>query len=144
MSGNTCNVIMTSNRSVTAIFIVNTQAYTLTVNRNGTGTGTVTSSPPGINCGADCFSFYSEGTPVSLTATASSGSIFEEWTGCDSVFSNTCQITLNSNRSISSTFTFEGGGGGGEINYIPIHLTQNGATYCRRWPCKSRHARLQL
>jgi hypothetical protein len=129
MSGNTCNVIMTSNRSVTAIFIVNTQAYTLTVNRNGTGTGTVTSSPPGINCGADCFSFYSEGTPVSLTATASSGSIFEEWTGCDSVFSNTCQITLNSNRSISSTFTFEGGGGGGEINYIPIHLTQNGATF---------------
>jgi hypothetical protein len=128
MSGSTCSVTMTSNRSVTAIFILNTQSYTLTVNRNGTGTGTVTSSPPGINCGADCFSFYSQGTPVSLTATPESESIFEEWTGCDNVFSNTCQITMSSNRSVTSTFTFEGGGGG-EINYIPIHLTQNGATY---------------
>jgi hypothetical protein len=129
ISGNTCSVTMTSNRSVTAIFIVNTQAYTLTVNKNGTGSGTVTSTPPGINCGSDCFSFYSEGTPVSLTATPASGSIFEEWTGCDNVFSNTCQITMSSNRSVTSTFTHEGGGGGGEINYIPIHLTQSGATY---------------
>jgi hypothetical protein len=126
--GSSCFVTMTSSRSVTAIFIVNTQAYTLTVNKNGTGTGTVTSSPPGINCGSNCISLYAEGTPVSLTATPASGSIFQEWTGCDNVFSNTCQITMSSNRSVTSTFTFEGGGGG-EINYIPIHLTLSGATY---------------
>jgi hypothetical protein len=36
---------------------------------------------------------------------------------------------MSSNRSVTSTFTHEDGGGGGEINYIPIHLIQSGATY---------------
>src|SRR5206468_3093783 len=35
--------------------------FTLTVNKTGTGSGTVTSSPPGINCGATCSAVYDSG-----------------------------------------------------------------------------------
>lgn len=33
-------------------------SYTLTVRKEGTGTGTVSSNPPGINCGSDCGETY--------------------------------------------------------------------------------------
>ena len=42
---------------------------TLTVGKSGTGSGTVTSSPAGINCGSDCSEAYASGTSVTLTAT---------------------------------------------------------------------------
>ena len=35
---------------------------TLTVLKSGTGSGTVTSSPAGINCGSDCSEAYNPGT----------------------------------------------------------------------------------
>ena len=40
----------------------------LTVSKNGTGTGTVTSNPAGINCGSTCSAGFSNGTMVTLTA----------------------------------------------------------------------------
>jgi Zn-dependent metalloprotease len=46
----TCTVTMTAARSVTANFAINT--YLLSVSKSGTGSGTVTSSPAGINCGS--------------------------------------------------------------------------------------------
>ncbi|MBK9246383.1 MAG: pre-peptidase C-terminal domain-containing protein [Burkholderiales bacterium] len=39
-----------------------TTTYALTVGKSGTGGGTVTSSPAGINCGADCTENYTSGT----------------------------------------------------------------------------------
>ena len=56
---------MDAAKSVTATFTLN--AYTLTVAKAGTGSGTVTSSPAGINCGADCSEPYNSGTVVTLT-----------------------------------------------------------------------------
>ena len=41
---------------------------TLGVVRAGTGAGTVTSAPSGINCGSDCSETYPSGTAVTLTA----------------------------------------------------------------------------
>jgi hypothetical protein len=41
---------------------------------NGTGTGTVTSSPAGISCGADCLQSYANGTVVTLTPRPAAGS----------------------------------------------------------------------
>src|ERR1051325_8955914 len=49
------------------------QTYSLTVAKAGTGSGTVSSSPTGINCAATCFATYSSGTTVTLTATAAAG-----------------------------------------------------------------------
>ncbi len=53
----------------------------LTVSRIGTGTGTVTSSPAGIDCGNDCQEGFPSGQLVTLTPTAASGSLFSGWSG---------------------------------------------------------------
>jgi hypothetical protein len=43
-------------------------SFALNVTKAGTGNGTVTSSPSGINCGIDCSEPYTSGTVVTLTA----------------------------------------------------------------------------
>jgi hypothetical protein len=48
---------------------------TLRIVKSGPGTGTVTSSPAGINCGFDCMQSYTNGTVVTLTATPGPNSI---------------------------------------------------------------------
>jgi hypothetical protein len=53
----------------------------LRIMKSGTGAGTITSSPAGINCGTDCKEEYSLGREVILTATANPGSIFTGWSG---------------------------------------------------------------
>jgi len=47
---------------------------TLRVVRFGSGSGRVTSSPAGIDCGSDCLQSYPNGTVVTLTATPGAGS----------------------------------------------------------------------
>ena len=54
---------------------------TLTVTKTGAGSGTVTSGPAGISCGATCSAAWAGGTVVTLTAAAASGSWFAGWTG---------------------------------------------------------------
>ena len=76
----------------------------LTVFRTGAGTGTVTSNPAGINCGTDCSQVYTNGTVVTLTATAASNSTFAGWSGCDTVSGATCTVTVNSGRTATATF----------------------------------------
>lgn len=49
--------------------------YPLSVFKSGNGTGTVSSSPAGINCGTTCSASYSSGTYVNLTATPNSTSV---------------------------------------------------------------------
>jgi uncharacterized protein (DUF2141 family) len=78
--------------------------YTLTVTKVGTGSGTVTSSPAGINCGSDCSEAYNEGTNVTLTATASAGSTFAGWSGACSG-TGECSVTMNSDKTVVATFT---------------------------------------
>jgi YVTN family beta-propeller protein len=74
----------------------------LTVVRGGSGIGTVTSNPVGINCGTSCLAQFPFNTNVTLTATAASGSFFAGWSGsgCGAVvtmdISRTCTATFNS------------------------------------------------
>ena len=75
---------------------------TLSVEKTGTGIGTVTSSPSGIDCGSTCNASFSEGTVVTLTAMADTNSAFISWTGCESVNGNVCTITLTEQVSLDS------------------------------------------
>lgn len=76
---------------------------TLTVVRGGTGIGSVTSNPVGINCGTSCQAQFPFGSSVTLTAMPASGSFFSGWSGsgCGSfvILNNnlTCTATFNSN-----------------------------------------------
>ncbi len=67
------------------------------------GNGTVTSSPPGINCGSDCNENYANGKVVTLTATPSSGSAFTGWGGACSG-TGACQVTMNAATSVTTNF----------------------------------------
>ena len=52
---------MSAARSVTATFNLSPATYTLSVAKAGAGTGAVTSSPAGINCGTECSAAYPPG-----------------------------------------------------------------------------------
>ena len=98
----TCAVVMNADTSVTATF--NTlQKFALNVKMEGTGTGTVTSRPKGINCGSVCSASLLEGTAVTLTAKAAKGSVFAGWNGgCSGT--GQCKVTMNGNVSVTATF----------------------------------------
>lgn len=59
----------------------NTGIPTLTVQKVGVGTGTVTSAPPGIDFGGDCSEGFDPGTLVTLTALADGGFQPGTWGG---------------------------------------------------------------
>ena len=79
-------------------------AHTLSVARSGAGTGGVTSSPGGINCGATCSGAYDEGTLVTLTATPTGGSTFAGFTGGGCGATSPCTVTMNADKSVSARF----------------------------------------
>lgn len=80
--------------------------YILNVSKAGAGTGTVSSNPAGIDCGADCSEGYNSGTTVTLTATAAFGSDFAGWSGACSGTGN-CAVTMDADKSVAATFNPE-------------------------------------
>jgi phospholipase C len=101
----TCTITLSKNMSVTASFApVGTPQETLSVTLDGTGTGSVTSSPPGINCGTMCGASFPQGTKVTLTETATNGSTFAGWGAPCSGSGSTCTVTLSQNTSVTASF----------------------------------------
>jgi Divergent InlB B-repeat domain len=104
-------VTMSANKSCTATFNANVAKYTLTLgitsglSSEGSGSGTVTSTPAGINCGSDCSEAYSSGTVISLTATPAAGSIFAGWGGDSDCLDGV--VTMNTNKSCTATFKLD-------------------------------------
>ncbi len=79
--------------------------YSYTVVKGGTGSGRVTSSPAGIDCGSDCSEMFVEDTYVTLTATADPGSIFVGWDGdCWGGSWNTCSDYIWYNQTATAYF----------------------------------------
>jgi hypothetical protein len=64
----------------------------------------VTSSPAGITCGTSCAADYATNTVVTLTARPALLSIFNGWTGCDSVSGTTCTVTMSRARAVVARF----------------------------------------
>ncbi len=98
-----CSVTMTGATSVTATFTLNT--YQLTVSKTGTGSGTVTSIPGGIACGAACSAVLGHGATVTLTATPSTGATFTGWSGGGCSGTGTCSVTMSGAVDVTATFT---------------------------------------
>jgi hypothetical protein len=76
----------------------------LQVSRSGSGSGSVTSDPAGIDCGSDCSEDYLSNTEVTLTATAAPGSTFTGWTGGGCSGTGACVVTMDQARSTTATF----------------------------------------
>ena len=95
-SSNPATVVMSSDKSVTAIFTAVTQTkYTLTTTT--TGSGTVSASPQATS--------YESGASVTLTATPANGFAFTGWSGAISGSSNPVTVVMSSNKSVTATFT---------------------------------------
>jgi Divergent InlB B-repeat domain len=95
-TGNTCEVTMSGAKKVTATFSPIT--HTLTIVKAGLGSGSVTCN------GGPCASTYDEGTNVTLSATADSGSSFAGWSGAGCSGTSGCTIAIEANTTVTATF----------------------------------------
>jgi len=105
--------------TVTATFEVTT--YALTVTKAGTGSGTVTSSPGGINCGGTCSSSFASGSSVTLTAASNPDSLFVGWSGGGCSGTGACTVIMDAAKSVTATFN----------QYITVTAPNGGENWIR-------------
>ncbi|WP_200242502.1 S8 family serine peptidase [Lamprobacter modestohalophilus] len=77
--------------------------YQLSVNKTGTGSGTVTSNPAGIACGNTCEGTFVDGTGIVLEAQPAVGSAFGGWSGACSGLGS-CELTLENAVAVDAEF----------------------------------------
>ena len=127
-STNPISVTMNQARSVTANYVLD--SFGLSVSKSGNGSGSVTSSPAGIACGATCSNSYSFGTVVTLTATPATGSDFTGWSGSGCSGTGTCIVTVDAAKSVTAQFTLQTfsldvsktGNGSGSVSSSPVGI----------------------
>lgn len=85
--------------------LVTASEVALFVAKPGTGLGTITSTPAGINCGIACAANFNQNTPVTVMATPSTGSTFTNWSGACSGAMSTSNIVLATNAICNANFT---------------------------------------
>lgn len=87
-----------------AVYSASTSGVSVTL--AGTGAGTVTSSPNGINCPGTgtCSGSFATNNSVTLTATPNSASTFTGWSGAGCSGAAPCSIALNTNQAVTATF----------------------------------------
>ncbi|MFL5902060.1 MAG: InlB B-repeat-containing protein [Solirubrobacterales bacterium] len=130
---NKCKVTMSAAKAVKATFDIVQRE--LKVTKAGEGTGTVTSSPAGIDCGAACKATYAHGTIVTLSAVPGPGTLPVSWSGCFKVTAeNKCEVTMTGARSVTATFDLgiplnvsKVGPGSGTVTSVPVGI-ECGAT----------------
>ena len=100
---------------VTVEFAYTGTEYPLAIEKAGTGTGTVTSEPAGIDCGATCTHEFLVHTEVTLTAEAAPGSEFVGWShlssaGCGGT-NVVCHVTMGEAINSKAEFVSTGPAG---------------------------------
>jgi uncharacterized repeat protein (TIGR02543 family) len=126
-----CKIVMNDNDLVSAVF---TAFPTVTVTKMGTGTGSVTSTPNGINCGSTCTYSYAPGTSVTLTATPDAGNSFVGWSGA-CTGTSTCTVSLSAPKAATATFKVGASSGPSKFTFATtatngsIALSPAGGTY---------------
>jgi hypothetical protein len=133
-AGLTCSFAADGEQSRTATFT--RQRHALNVSLSGTGSGSVSSAPAGINCGADCAEDYLHDTVVTLTAAAVANNTFDGWTGACTGAATTCTVTMSQVQAVTASFRVNqssgsssgggggagGGGGGGSFDWMMLTL----------------------
>lgn len=100
-----CLVAMSGAKEVTATFNLGSQ---LTVSKAGTGAGTVTSTPAGIECGQVCSAGFAKAATVTLKGAPGLHTQPVKWSGCDNVIgADECLVSMSSDRAVSATFALE-------------------------------------
>jgi YVTN family beta-propeller protein len=99
----TCVLTPTVDTTVTATFQV-IPSFMLSVATAGNGSGTVTSSPSGINCGPTCSASFEHGKQVTLTAVAANGATFAGWSGAGCSGIDACVVTITANTAVTASF----------------------------------------
>lgn len=99
-----CTLTMDSDKNVIATFALN---GTITIAKEGSGSGTVTSSPEGINCGSDCQETYDAGTLINLSAVPDPGSFFVGWEDDECSGSGDCDLVINRDKTIKAIFALD-------------------------------------
>jgi hypothetical protein len=105
-----CRVTVRDNVTITARFAarpVPPGDVLLTVVPAGSGSGTVTSDPPGISCRPDCSVRFGQGRRVVLTPAADEGSAFTGWSGAGCSGTGSCPVTLGEPQAVTATFDAE-------------------------------------
>jgi hypothetical protein len=138
-----CVVTMDRARTASVTF---TALRTLTVSLNGTGSGGVSSIPPGISCtlaggvtSGSCSTTVMHGQIIVLTPTPSPNHTFAGWSGA-CTGSGACEISMDQAHLVSATFTQPAlqaltitleGSGSGNVESTPAGidcLIERGAT----------------
>lgn len=95
-----CRVAMNNSKNVQAVFI---KTFPLTVARRGSGKGSVSSTPLGIDCGTTCTYSFDEDQMIALHASPQSGSRFQGWKGA--CVSDPCRVTMNQAQNVEAVFS---------------------------------------
>jgi cell division septation protein DedD len=78
--------------------------YMLTINKDGTGRGTVILSPSGVGSDSAPVQKYNKGTLVVLTASPDENSVFAGWKGDGCLGEGVCVLTMSSDNTVTATF----------------------------------------
>jgi hypothetical protein len=85
--------------------VLDIDSHSLAVTKAGNGSGTVSSSPAGIDCGSTCSGWFASGSSVTLTATPAATSTFAGWSGGGCSGTGTCTVTADAAKAVTATFT---------------------------------------
>jgi hypothetical protein len=113
--------------------------HALTVAKSGAGTGTINSSPAGIDCGATCSANFNGGLNVTLTATPATGSTFAGWSGACSG-TGSCVVAMDAAKGVTASFTqttysvTASAGTGGTAICTPNSAAHGGSSTCTATP----------
>jgi hypothetical protein len=99
-----CAVTMDGSRTVTATFNPPLNVSRLTIQKTGTGTGRITSTPNGIDCGSRCVALFATGSTVRLAVNPDTGSTFTGWTTGPCMLGIPCIVVMDTDQTIVANF----------------------------------------
>jgi Collagen triple helix repeat (20 copies) len=132
-SGLPCEFTVTQDSTVNVTYAASGAEFAdLTVYEGGNGTGTVQSTPGGVDCGSTCTGAFEVGQIVTLKATASvPGSIFAGWSGnCAPRSATECEIEVTAGGiAVSASFAA-----------VPVISTEPAGANCQYGGIKVQYA----